>query len=422
MWRPRTRSRVSRCSLSTSPNGTVYPGWPLNINGDTLAPINQNGPAAWQGTLQMSQRSGWSRWTLRRPRWPAPFRAPRRLWPSLTPELGLRWTRGGRPWKSVFHHRQWSYRHYQRSGLLGTIRAPVGARQATGACRYVVPDLLAADNQHAASDHVWPVAWLRARRAATTPSPTNLWFPPGLQPEFGGPGPLNVFGPYSDTYGSVDYAKGRSTGAFFRAADGSNFLFVSGSSKAAVDSQTTVRHASSSCPSSHRSESRLTMRWRLRKTRLAFRRPARRGSPAMVRTTPSSGSWWPTFRSPPRWWRERIASHPLRARPGDAAGAVDQHPIHVECGRQIQCTGFWTQHGLRGYRSHSGVWLGSGPDIGAGTLSPLKGACYASCAGSTPVRSILVWQRSEHRPFCHLRSGIRQSGWRGAISSCRGHC
>ena len=38
----------------------------------------------------------------------------------------------------------------------------------------------------------------------------------------------------------VDYAKGRSTGAYFRAADGSNFLFVTGSSKAAVDSVDTV--------------------------------------------------------------------------------------------------------------------------------------------------------------------------------------
>ena len=32
-----------------------------------------------------------------------------------------------------------------------------------------------------------------------------------------------------ELYASVDYAKGRSTGAFFRAADGTNFLFVTGS-------------------------------------------------------------------------------------------------------------------------------------------------------------------------------------------------
>jgi hypothetical protein len=53
-------------------------------------------------------------------------------------------------------------------------------------------------------------------------------------------GPLNVFGPYSEKYAMVDYAKGRSTGAYFRGADGSNYLFVTGSSKAAVDSVDTV--------------------------------------------------------------------------------------------------------------------------------------------------------------------------------------
>lgn len=64
--------------------------------------------------------------------------------------------------------------------------------------------------------------------------------PPGPQPQFGQQGPLNVFGPYSEVKDSVDYAKSRSTGAFFRAADGSNFLYVTGSSKAAPDSLVTV--------------------------------------------------------------------------------------------------------------------------------------------------------------------------------------
>src|SRR5262249_10442955 len=58
--------------------------------------------------------------------------------------------------------------------------------------------------------------------------------------QFGKPGPLNIFGPYSENFNNTDYAKGRTTGAFFRAADGSNFLYVSGSSKAAANSQQTV--------------------------------------------------------------------------------------------------------------------------------------------------------------------------------------
>jgi len=64
--------------------------------------------------------------------------------------------------------------------------------------------------------------------------------PPAPQPQFGTAGPLNVFGPYSDTYGQVDYANARSTGAFFRDSAINSFFFVSGSSKAASDSQTTV--------------------------------------------------------------------------------------------------------------------------------------------------------------------------------------
>src|ERR1700730_8135511 len=37
-------------------NGIVLPGWPLTINNTTLARINQNGPATWQGAAQLSQR------------------------------------------------------------------------------------------------------------------------------------------------------------------------------------------------------------------------------------------------------------------------------------------------------------------------------------------------------------------------------
>jgi hypothetical protein len=37
-------------------SGEVLPGWPLTINNETLAPINQNGPATFQATGAMSQR------------------------------------------------------------------------------------------------------------------------------------------------------------------------------------------------------------------------------------------------------------------------------------------------------------------------------------------------------------------------------
>jgi hypothetical protein len=65
--------------------------------------------------------------------------------------------------------------------------------------------------------------------------------PPGPQVAYGGrPGPLNVFGPYSEVYGNFDHAKMRTTPAYFRAADGTIYLYVTGATKAAVDSQQSV--------------------------------------------------------------------------------------------------------------------------------------------------------------------------------------
>lgn len=64
--------------------------------------------------------------------------------------------------------------------------------------------------------------------------------PPEVQAQFGKRGPLNVFGPYSEQYGNLDYAKMRSTPAWFRDASGQGLLFVTGTPKAAADSKVTV--------------------------------------------------------------------------------------------------------------------------------------------------------------------------------------
>jgi outer membrane protein assembly factor BamB len=64
--------------------------------------------------------------------------------------------------------------------------------------------------------------------------------PPAPQPQYQARGPLNVFGPYSERYGQGDWAKMRSTPAYFRRADGSSVLFVSGSTRAAEDSTEAV--------------------------------------------------------------------------------------------------------------------------------------------------------------------------------------
>ena len=54
---------------------------------------------------------------------------------------------------------------------------------------------------------------------------------PEAQPEFGKPGPINLFKPYSDNLGAFDQAKSRSTAAYYRDSKGSSYLFVSGSKK-----------------------------------------------------------------------------------------------------------------------------------------------------------------------------------------------
>ena len=63
---------------------------------------------------------------------------------------------------------------------------------------------------------------------------------PEAQPQFGAPGPISIFGPYSDEYGWFDLAKSRTTGAWFRAADGTSYLFATGSAKEAEDSGVSI--------------------------------------------------------------------------------------------------------------------------------------------------------------------------------------
>lgn len=51
------------------------------------------------------------------------------------------------------------------------------------------------------------------------------------QPHFGKRGPLNVFGPYSDTYGAMDLARGRSVPSVFRDSQGAMYVFITGNTK-----------------------------------------------------------------------------------------------------------------------------------------------------------------------------------------------
>lgn len=63
---------------------------------------------------------------------------------------------------------------------------------------------------------------------------------PKPQPQFGRRGPLNVFGPYSETKGAINKARSRSVPAYFRSADGRHFLFATGQTKVTEDSDDAI--------------------------------------------------------------------------------------------------------------------------------------------------------------------------------------
>jgi hypothetical protein len=63
---------------------------------------------------------------------------------------------------------------------------------------------------------------------------------PEPQAQFGKRGPMNIFGPYSDTEGMLDRAKNRATPAYFRNAAGDEYLFYSGNNKDPEDTRISV--------------------------------------------------------------------------------------------------------------------------------------------------------------------------------------
>lgn len=63
------------------------------------------------------------------------------------------------------------------------------------------------------------------------PSTDKSLLSPEIQPQFGKPGPLNVFGPYADENAMNDQARSRTTAAYFKSETGKNYVFVTGSAK-----------------------------------------------------------------------------------------------------------------------------------------------------------------------------------------------
>jgi mono/diheme cytochrome c family protein len=75
---------------------------------------------------------------------------------------------------------------------------------------------------------------------STDPATDRSLLAPQIQPALGTRGPVNVFGPFSDSIGMTNQAKSRSTIAHFRDAEGRDHLYVSGSSKTGADFSTNV--------------------------------------------------------------------------------------------------------------------------------------------------------------------------------------
>jgi len=273
--------------------GAVRAGWPVTIDDASIAPVNTNGPAKFQPAVAMSQRGALAL-SLTGDRLYVPFgayadkgvgflvaidtRQPALVTafssaPSPNPVAnGGMWAAGGpaidaqgRVWETTGNgppeetslpaHWSQSLLRWTRDLALDGSYTPfnfcpleLADIDLGGSSPLLLPDLdpaTTATPRLVAFGGKQGNVYLVDRDALPNPSqrhgcsmdPTSdqSLLPPEAQPQFGARGPLNVFGPYSETVGMTDRAKMRSTAAYF--TDGTTpFLFVSGSTKRTVDS------------------------------------------------------------------------------------------------------------------------------------------------------------------------------------------
>lgn len=283
-------------------SGAVLPGWPLTINDAAVSALNQNGPAQFQATEEMSQRgalnlspdghflyvpfasygdvaSGFmvSIDTQAKNIASAFSSAPS----SLTVANGGIWGSGGAAidksghayattgnspdgsanglgvwgdsvlkWDSgtglrlIGTYTPWNYCQMDTADIDLAASSPMilpdldpsttatphlllfGSKQGT-------VYLLNRDNLPGGLDRRPPCNF-------TQSSQDTSLLPLDPQPPFAEAGPLSVFGPYSETCAQGDYGRMRTTPAYFRASDGTNFIFVSGAQKASECDRTPV--------------------------------------------------------------------------------------------------------------------------------------------------------------------------------------
>jgi hypothetical protein len=282
-------------------SGAILPGWPLPINDDTLAPINQNGPTVFQDASAMSQRGalnlsrdgsllyvpfgaygdGGAGWMVAvdtaTPALASAFAggpssvdlANAGMWESGGPAIDaagrvyvttgngtldnettpgywgqsvLAWN-PGLPLQLAGTYVPWNYCQMDDADidLSGGSVVVIPSLRSTGT---TTPNLIAfggkQGNIYLVDRDNMPGSLTARPGCGSDASLDASLLPPGDQPQFGTRGPLNVFGPYSDALSNTDYAKSRSTPAYFRAADGTSYLFATGSSKVSETSIMTV--------------------------------------------------------------------------------------------------------------------------------------------------------------------------------------
>jgi hypothetical protein len=280
-------------------DGAILPGWPVTIDDAALAPVNRNGPARFQAAPTMSQRGAlnlsptgnilyvpFGSYQDRSAGWlvavdtraamiasafsSAPSTAATGnggIWgpggPAVDTNGTVFATTGNSPDNAGAAPQVWgdSLLEWTPDLRLAGTYTPFNYCQLDstdadlgGASPVLLPD---ADPGEPASPRM--VAFggkqgnvyllgrdrlpgsLDARPPCTADSSSDRsLLPPDVQPQFGARGPLNVFGPYSETHGDRDFAKMRTTPAFFQGAGGDRFLFVTGTTKAAADSTKSV--------------------------------------------------------------------------------------------------------------------------------------------------------------------------------------
>jgi len=288
--------RVFALDLGT---GNVLPRWPVLLDASTVAPLNQNGPANFLEASKLSQRGGLVTspdgrllyvpfggyfglsvgWLVAidtvNPRVASAFssgpetqgRSNGGIWASGGPSVDadgsvwavtgnspagvrertwgesvLRWA-PGLPLRLTGTYTTWNHCQLDSGDidLCGSGVTLLPEVHGTSTPRLAVVGGKQGNVYLLDRDHL-PGA-LDARPACNWKSPTDsppdgsLWDPAASRPYYRGssPGPLNVFGPYSEEDGWAMKAKARSTPAVFQAENGTTYVVVTGSTKDPVD-------------------------------------------------------------------------------------------------------------------------------------------------------------------------------------------